>query len=86
MRCYETGTYLATIEIVPCKVIKDLVTVVCFPFGCDCIFKKGVPDPLSDVNTQRTIPKRKVDLARVVMVRRRGEGAELEFMIVSRPR
>jgi hypothetical protein len=59
----ETGTYLATIEIVLCKVVKVLVTVVCFPAGLDCILKKGILDPLSRVNTQRTIPKRKVDPA-----------------------
>ena len=59
----KTGTYLATIEIVLCKVVKILVTVVCFPASRDCISKKGIPDPLSRVNTQRTIPKRQVDPA-----------------------
>ena len=59
----ETGTYLVTIEIVLCKVVKVLVIVVCFPADRYCILKKGIPDPLSRVNTQRTIPKRKVDPA-----------------------
>jgi hypothetical protein len=45
------------------KVVKVLVTIVCFPASRDYILKKGIPDPLSRINTQRTILKRKVDPA-----------------------
>jgi hypothetical protein len=45
------------------KVIKVLITMVCFPAGRNYILKKDIPDPLSRINTQRTIPKHKVDPA-----------------------
>jgi hypothetical protein len=60
---YEIGTYLATIKIVPYKFVQVFVTIVCFPFGRNYILKKGVPDPLSRINIQRTILKRKVNPA-----------------------
>lgn len=76
--------YLATIEIVSCKVIKVLVIIVRFPFGRDCILKKGVPNPLSRVNTQRTIPKRKVDFApdRIIKIPDSVSGKEHDSLII----
>ena len=67
-----------------CKVVKVLVTVVRFPFGRDCIFKKGVPDPLSRVNTQRTIPKGKVDPApdRIIKIPDSVGGKEHDSLII----
>jgi hypothetical protein len=47
----KQSPYLATIEIMSCKIVKVLVTVVRFPFGRDCILKKGVLDSLSYINT-----------------------------------
>jgi len=66
----KQSPYLATIEIMSCKIVKVLVTVVRFPFGRDCILKKGVLDSLSYINTQRTIPKCKVDptLDRIIKI------------------
>jgi hypothetical protein len=46
-----------------CKVVKVLITIVCFLTGRNYILKKDILDPLSYINTQRTIPKRKVDPA-----------------------
>jgi hypothetical protein len=79
----ETGTYLATIEIVPCKVIKVPVTVVRFPAGRDYILKKGILDPLSRLKTQRTIPKRKVDpaLDRIIKIPDSVGGKEHDSLI-----
>jgi len=47
----KQSMYLATIEIVPYKVVKVLVTMLCFPYGRDYIFEKGVLDPLSYINS-----------------------------------
>jgi hypothetical protein len=46
-----------------CKFVKVLITVVCIPLSRYCSLKKGAPDPLSRVNAQRTIWKRKVNPA-----------------------
>jgi hypothetical protein len=55
---YETDTYLATIKIMPCKVVKVLVIIIYFPSSYNYIFEKDILDPFSCVNTQRIIPKR----------------------------
>jgi hypothetical protein len=47
----ETGPYLATIKVMPCKVVKVIVAIVYFTFSRDCILKKGVLDPPSYINT-----------------------------------
>ena len=80
----KQSPYLATIEIVSYKVVKVLVTIVRFPFGRDCILKKGIPDPPSRVNTQRTIPKRKVDpaLDRIIKISNSVSGEEHDPLII----
>jgi len=45
----------------PYKVIKVLVTIIYFPFSYNYTLKKDIPDFPSRINTQRAIPKRKVD-------------------------
>jgi hypothetical protein len=47
----ETSLYLATIKVMPCKVVKVVVAIVYFPFSYNCILKKGILNPPSRVNT-----------------------------------
>lgn len=58
----ETSTYLATIKIVLYKFVKVLVYKVYILADRGCLLKKRIPDPLSRVNPQRIILKRKVNL------------------------
>ena len=66
------------------KVVKVLITIVCFPFGHNYILKKGVLNPLSYINTQRTILKRKVDptLDHIIKIPNSVSGKEHNSLII----
>jgi hypothetical protein len=45
----------------PCKTNKVLIIIICFPSSYNCILEKDILKPFSCINTQRIIPKRKID-------------------------
>jgi hypothetical protein len=81
---YETKTYLVIIKIVLYKVVKVLVTIVCFPSSRNYIFEKGILDPFSCVNTQGTIPKRQIDPTpdRVIKILNSVSSKEYDSLII----